>query len=69
MAVRRHDPIVVLSRSDVAALLKFDSCIAAVERALALEARGGMPPAGALGMAVPGGSFHVKAATLPGTPA
>ena len=66
MAARRSDPIVLLGRADVAALLSFDSCIAAVERALALEARGGMPPPRALGMPVPGGGFHIKAATLPG---
>jgi alanine dehydrogenase len=69
MAVCRSDPIVVLGRADVAALLQFDDCVAAVERALALEARGGMAPAGALGMPVPGGGFHIKAASLPGAAA
>jgi alanine dehydrogenase len=69
MAIRPSHPIVVLGRADVAALLPFDACIAAVERALALEARGGMPPAGALGAPVAGGGFHIKAATLPGAPA
>ena len=66
MAARRSDPVILLSRSDVAALLPFDACIAAVEQALALEARGRMAPASSLGMAVAGGGFHVKAATLPG---
>jgi ornithine cyclodeaminase/alanine dehydrogenase len=68
MAVR-PDPVVVLGRADVAALLPFNECIGAVERALALEARGGMPPAAALGMQAAGGGFHIKAAMLPGKPA
>jgi ornithine cyclodeaminase/alanine dehydrogenase-like protein (mu-crystallin family) len=65
----RSQSLTFLSRADVAALLPFDACIAAVERALALEARGDMPPAAALGVPVPGGGFHVKAALLPGPPA
>ena len=69
MAVRRSDPIIVLSRSDVAALLPFDACIGAVGDALAREACGGISPAATLGMPAFGGSFHVKAATLPGAPA
>jgi alanine dehydrogenase len=69
MAFRPSDPIVVLGRADVAALLSFDDCIAAVGRALALEARGAMAPPGALGIAAARGGFHIKAAILPGAPA
>jgi alanine dehydrogenase len=69
MASRRSDPIVILSRADVAALLTFDDCIAAVEHALALEARGAMAPPGALGIPAAAGGFHIKTAILPGAPA
>ena len=69
MASRRSDPIVVLGRADVAALLTLDDCIAAVESALAREARGAMAPPGALGIPAMGGGFHIKAAILPGRPA
>jgi ornithine cyclodeaminase/alanine dehydrogenase-like protein (mu-crystallin family) len=66
MAAPPSNPVVLLSRGDVAALLRFDACIAAVGQALALEARGLMAPAASLGMPVAGGGFHIKAATLPG---
>jgi alanine dehydrogenase len=54
----------LLTRSDVRALLTLDDCIAAVEEAFRLRGIGEAPPAGILGMAVTGGGFHIKAAVL-----
>jgi len=54
----------LLTRSDVRALLTLDDCIAAVEEAFRLRGIGEAPPAGILGMAVLGGGFHIKAAVL-----
>ena len=54
----------LLTRGDVAALLRLDECIAAVEHAFALQAEGKALGPGALGLHVPGGGFHVKAAGL-----
>jgi len=55
----------VLTRGDVAALLTLDECIAAVEEAFALQGAGRALGPGVLGLHVPGGGFHVKAAGLP----
>ena len=55
----------LLTRGDVAALLTLDECIAAVEHAFALQAEGKALGPGVLGLHVPGGGFHVKAAGLP----
>jgi alanine dehydrogenase len=55
----------VLTRGDVAALLTLDDCIAAVERAFALQGAGRALGPGILGLPVPDGGFHVKAAGLP----
>ena len=55
----------VLTRGDVAALLSLDECIAAVEEAFALQGAGRALGPGVLGLHVPGGGFHVKAAGLP----
>src|SRR5258708_458594 len=53
----------LLTRSDVAALLDLDACIAAVEAAF--RAHGATrPPTGVLGMPVVGGGFHIKAGVL-----
>jgi alanine dehydrogenase len=54
----------VLTRSDVAALLDLDSCIEAVELAFARHAAGETLPPGVLGLHAPGGGFHVKTAGL-----
>jgi len=54
----------VLTRSDVRALLDMDDCIAAVEDAFRAQAAGGTLPSGVLGTHVPGGGFHVKTAGL-----
>src|SRR6185436_3280324 len=68
--VRHHHAEVVmtliLSRSDVHALLTLRDCIAAVEQAFALHADGKTLGPGVLGVPVPGGGFHVKAAGLVG---
>jgi alanine dehydrogenase len=58
----------VLTRSDVAELLGLPECIDAVARAFRLHVEGKMAPPGMLGMHVEDGSFHIKAATMPGTP-
>src|SRR5205807_8413207 len=58
------EPLLMLSRRDVADLLDLDSCIAAVEEAFRLHALGGTPEPAVLAVHVPGGGFHVKAAAL-----
>ena len=55
----------VLTRGDVAALLTLDECIVAVEEAFALQGAGRALGPGVLGLHVPDGGFHVKAAGLP----
>lgn len=52
----------ILTRGDVAALLTLDECIAAVEEAFAEQGLGRALGPGVLGLHVPGGGFHVKAA-------
>jgi alanine dehydrogenase len=60
----------VLTREDVRRHLTLRDCIDAVADALARHARGDVPAdPGVLGTHVPGGGFHVKAATLGGAPA
>jgi alanine dehydrogenase len=54
----------ILTRSDVAALLDTDDCIAAVEQGFRLHALGQTPAPAVLGVHVTGGGFHVKAAGL-----
>jgi len=56
----------LLTRSDVRALLTLDECIAAVEEAFRLYGEGGVAAPGTLGTHVAGGGFHVKAAVLAG---
>ncbi len=54
----------ILTARDVRASLDLPTCVAAVERAFALNAQGhGLPPA-VLGIHAEGGGFHVKAAGL-----
>lgn len=60
-----NDRTLLLTRSDLATLLEMRDCIDAVETAFRLHAGGTIAPPGILGMHVPGGGFHVKAATLP----
>src|SRR5438067_8680877 len=54
----------LLTRSDVRALLDMDACIAAVEDAFRAHAAGATLPPGVLGSHVPDGGFHVKVAGL-----
>lgn len=54
----------LLTRSDIAALLSMRDCIDAVETAFRLHAGGKIGPPGILGMHVGDGSFHVKAAGM-----
>jgi alanine dehydrogenase len=56
----------LLTRSDVAGLLRMPECIDAVEKAFRLHAEGKIGPPGILGAHVEGGGFHIKVATLPG---
>jgi alanine dehydrogenase len=58
--------MLVLSRSDVAELLTLRECIDAVQSAFRLHAEGRTLGPGVLGIHVPGGGFHVKAAGLAG---
>jgi alanine dehydrogenase len=55
----------VLTRGDVAALLTLDDCITAVEQGFALQGAGRAFGPGVLGLHVPDGGFHVKAAGVP----
>jgi len=57
-------PVLLLSRADVRALLDMESCIAAVEAAFQAQADGATLPASVLGTHAPAGGFHVKAAGL-----
>jgi alanine dehydrogenase len=57
----------LLTSSDVAELLGVPECIDGVAKAFRLQGQGKMAPPGILGMHVEDGSFHIKAATMPGT--
>jgi alanine dehydrogenase len=54
----------ILTRSEVAALLTLDDCIAAVEQAFKLFGEGKTDPPGMLGIHTASGAFHIKAGTL-----
>jgi ornithine cyclodeaminase/alanine dehydrogenase-like protein (mu-crystallin family) len=56
----------ILAAADVARLLDLESCMAAVERAFVAHAEGRAFGPAVLGVHVPGGGFHVKAAGLAG---
>lgn len=62
----RPPKVLVLNRSEVAALLGISECIGAVEEAFRRQARGETLPAGVLSIPAEGGGFHVKAAGLRG---
>ncbi|HYC47978.1 MAG TPA: ornithine cyclodeaminase family protein [Burkholderiales bacterium] len=61
---RQQRAALLLSRSTVERLLTPDECIDAVETAFRQHALGTVASPGVLGMHVPGGGFHVKAASL-----
>ena len=54
----------VLTRSDVAALLSLEECIAAVEEAFRLHGEGKAAPPGVLALHSAEGAFHIKAGIL-----
>jgi len=54
----------LLTRTQVAALLTLDDCIAGVEAAFRSHALGEVSPPGVLGFPARGGGFHLKAASL-----
>jgi alanine dehydrogenase len=64
VTLRSVGPVRVLTKSDVERLLDMRSCIDAVEKAFRLKGEGARSPGGILGVHVPGGGFHVKAAAL-----
>jgi alanine dehydrogenase len=55
---------ILLTRSDVAALLSIDECINAVENAFKLYGEGQAAPPGILGVHARDGGFHIKAGLL-----
>src|SRR5262245_13577270 len=61
---RANQRTLLLTRSDIAALLDMRACIDAVETAFRLHASGEIGSPGIVGMHVPGGGFHVKAAGM-----
>jgi ornithine cyclodeaminase/alanine dehydrogenase-like protein (mu-crystallin family) len=66
-AILEHDmaqPLLLLSASDVVALLDPAACLDAVERAFRLLGEGSAAPPALCGQHVEGGVFHVKAAVL-----
>ncbi len=54
----------LLTRSDVESLVEMRACIEAVDDAFRRRGAGQAGPSGVLGLHVPGGGFHVKAAAL-----
>ena len=58
------DGTLVLTRSDVAALLSLEECIAAVEQAFRLHGEGKAAPPGVLALHSAEGAFHIKAGIL-----
>lgn len=58
------DGTLILTRSDVAALLTLEECIAAVEEAFRLHGEGTAAPPGVLALHSAEGAFHIKAGVL-----
>ena len=59
-------PVRVLTRADVRALLSISDCIDTIAVAFAQQSDGSVIPSGVLGAHVDGGSFHIKTAGLRG---
>ena len=59
-----HEVARLFTRSDVERLLDVATCIDAVEQAFRMRGQGHATPSGVLGVHVPGGGFHAKAAFL-----
>ncbi len=62
--MERRKETLVLTQSDVAALLTMKECIAVVERAFAMHGQGQTAAPGILGLHAVAGGFHIKAALL-----
>jgi alanine dehydrogenase len=60
----KSDGAILLTRSDITALLDINECMTAVELAFKMHAEGKTIPPGILGMHVPNGGFHVKTGVL-----
>jgi alanine dehydrogenase len=60
-------PVRIVTRAEVERLLDPAACIAAVEAAFRMRAAGRIQSA-LLGLHLPGGGFHAKAAAMPGIP-
>lgn len=60
----KPEATLVLKRSDVAAIVGIEDCIAAVEQAFRLHAGGKSSPPGVLGVHTRTGGFHIKAGLL-----
>ena len=60
----RPEGTLLLTRTDVAALLTIEECMVAVEHAFKLFGEGKTQPPGILGVHAEGGGFHIKAAVL-----
>jgi alanine dehydrogenase len=60
----KSEGTLLLRRSEVAALLGVEECMAAVEQAFMLHAQGKTTPPGILGIHATGGGFHIKAGLL-----
>ena len=66
MDVAMPPPTLILTQSDVRAVLTLRDCIAAVEGAFCRHAEGQTLPPGILAVPATGGGFHIKAAGLRG---
>ena len=64
MGTQAREGTLILTRSEVAALLDLDTCIEAVERAFRMHGEGRTSDPAILGVDVPGGAFHAKAGAL-----
>ncbi len=64
ISTRPQKGTLVLTRSEVAALLDLDACIQAVEGAFRLHGEGRAPDPAIIGVHVPAGGFHTKAGVL-----
>lgn len=60
----KPESTLLLRRSEVAALLDIQECIAAVEQAFMLHGQGKITPPGILGIHARDGGFHIKAGLL-----
>src|ERR1051325_10834740 len=62
----RHDGTLILTRSDIARLMRFSDYVAAVEQAFVRQAAGQAEAPAPMHIPGEGGGFHVKGAALSG---